>query len=94
MLALRVIEHLDIIEHIPSSLVTCFVNPAANPLSLEQIEETFNDSVVVAVTPAAHRSLEDRLHRQPFLRGSWQQDAFGILFKCNQFAASEKSKVR
>ena len=34
MLALRVIEH------IPSSLVTCFVKPAANPLSFEQIEET------------------------------------------------------
>ena len=47
MLALRVIEHLDIIEHIPSSLVTCFVNPAPNPLSFEQIEEAFNDIVVV-----------------------------------------------
>ena len=58
MLALRVIEHLDIIEHIPSSLVTCFVNPAANPLSFEQIEEAFNDGVVVAVTPPAHRMLK------------------------------------
>ena len=57
MLALWVIEHLDIIEHIPSSLVTCFVNPAANPLSFEQIEEAFNDGVVVAVTPPAHRML-------------------------------------
>ena len=58
MLALRVIEHLDVIEHIPSSLVTCFVNPAANPLSFEQIEEAFNDGVVVAVTPPAHRMLK------------------------------------
>ena len=58
MLALWVIEHLDIIEHIPSSLVTCFVNPAANPLSVEQIEEAFNDGVVVAVTPPAHRMLK------------------------------------
>ena len=58
MLALWVIEHLDIIEHIPSSLVTCFVNPAANPLSFEQIEEAFNDGVVVAVTPPAHRMLK------------------------------------
>ena len=94
MLARRIIDNLDIIEHIPSSLVTRFVNPAVNSLSFEQIEETFDDSVVVAVTPAAHRSLEDRLYREPFLRGSWQQDAFGILFKCNQFAASEKSKAR
>jgi hypothetical protein len=58
MLALWVIEHLDIIEHIPSSLVTCFVSPAANSLSFEQIEEAFNDSVVVAVTPPAHRMLK------------------------------------
>ena len=58
MLALWGIEHLDIIEHIPSSLVTCFVNPAANPLSFEQIEEAFDDGVVMAVTATAHRMLK------------------------------------
>ena len=39
MLTLRIIDNLDIIEHIPSSLVTRFVNPAVNSLSFEQIEE-------------------------------------------------------
>ena len=58
MLALRIIEHLDIIEHIPSSLVTRFVNPAADSLSLEQIEEAFDDGVVIAVTATAPRMVK------------------------------------
>ena len=58
MLALWVIEHLDIIENILSGLFSRFVDLAANPLSFEQIEEAFNDSVVVAVTAPAHRMLK------------------------------------
>ena len=58
MLAHRIIDNLDIIENILSGLFSRFVDLAANSLSLEQIEEAFNDGVVVAVTPAAHRMLK------------------------------------
>ena len=58
MLALRVIEHLDIIENILSGLFSRFVDLAVDSLSLEQIEEAFDDGVVMAVTPPAHRMLK------------------------------------
>jgi hypothetical protein len=46
-----------VIEYILPSLVPRFVKPAANPFSLEQIQEAFGDSVVVAVTTSAHGML-------------------------------------
>ena len=54
MFAFWIIKHLNIIEYILSGFVPRFVKPAANPLSLEQIEEAFGDSVVVAVAASAH----------------------------------------
>src|SRR5690606_36228850 len=58
MFAPRVIEHLDIIEHILPRLYTCFVGPAPYSLTFEQIEEALGDSVVVTVSPPAHRVLQ------------------------------------
>ena len=58
MFAFWVIKHLDIIEYILPGFVPGFVKPAANPLSLEKIEETFGDSVVVAVAASAHGMLD------------------------------------
>ena len=58
VLTLRVIEHLDVIENILSGLFTRFIDLATYPLSLEQIEEAFDDGVVVTVPSAAHRMLK------------------------------------
>ena len=58
MLSLRIIEHLDIIENILSGLFSRFVDLAADSLSLEQIEEAFDDGVVMAVTATVHRMLK------------------------------------
>jgi hypothetical protein len=58
MFACCVIKHLDIIEYILPSFVPRFVKPAANPISLEKIEEAFGYSVVVVVTELAHGMLD------------------------------------
>ena len=58
MFAFWIIKHLYIIENILPGFVPRFVKPAANPFSLEQIEEAFGDSVVVAVTASANGMLD------------------------------------
>ena len=40
MLALWIIEHLDVVEHILPGFCAGFVGSAAYPLALEQVEET------------------------------------------------------
>jgi len=58
VLACWIIEHLDVIENILSGFVTRFIYLAADPLSFEQIEEAFDDGVIVAVLSADHRMLK------------------------------------
>ena len=58
MLGLWVVEHLDAIEHILPCLGAGFVGSAPYPLPLEQVEEAFGDSVIVAVSASAHRMFE------------------------------------
>jgi hypothetical protein len=55
VLAFWIIEHLNIIENILSGFITRFIDLAADTLSFEQIEEAFDDSVIVTVPSAAHR---------------------------------------
>jgi hypothetical protein len=45
MLALWVVEHLDVVEHILPRLDAGLVGSAAYPLALEQIEEALGNSV-------------------------------------------------
>ena len=58
MLAHRVVEHLDVIEHVLSGFLACFVGTAADALSLERREEALGNRVVVAVAASAHRVLK------------------------------------
>ncbi len=52
--ALGVVEHLDVIEVIGTGISSCWVNLAANPLALEQLEEAFGHRVVKAIATPAH----------------------------------------
>ncbi len=55
MLAYRVVEHLDVNEHILPGLVAGLVGTAPYPLALEQVEEALDDGVVMTVATSAHR---------------------------------------
>lgn len=54
MLALRVVEHLDVIEHVAPCFPPVQVGPAADALALEQLKETLRHRIVVAVATPAH----------------------------------------
>ena len=49
-----VIEHLDVVEDICPCLIARRIDPSANALSLEQLEEALCDCVVMAVVAPAH----------------------------------------
>ena len=51
---LGVVEHLDLVKDISTGILPGWVDLAANPLTLEQLEEAFGHSIVMAVAPAAH----------------------------------------
>ena len=53
MLACRVVEHLDVVEHILPGLDAGLVGSTPYPLAFEQIEEALRDSIVMAVSPPA-----------------------------------------
>ena len=58
MLALRVIEHLDVIEHILPGFLAGSIGPPSDPFTLEQVEEALGDGIVVTVPSAAHGMLK------------------------------------
>ena len=68
MLSLRIVEHLDVVEHLLPGFGAGFVGPAAYAFALEQVEEALGHSIapgnsvsegalrrVVAVPAAAQR---------------------------------------
>ena len=52
--AFGVVEHLDVIEDVGTGILSCWVNLAANPLALEQLEEAFGYRVVMAIATPTH----------------------------------------
>ena len=54
MLTDRVVEHLDIIEHVLPGLFACFIGASPDALARERREEALGDSIIMAVSPAAH----------------------------------------
>ena len=50
MLADRVVEHLDIIEHVLPGFFARFIGASPDALTLEEIEESLGDGVIVAVS--------------------------------------------
>ena len=53
VLALRVVEHLDVVEHVLPGFLARSVGAAPDPLELEQVEEALDDGAIVAVASAA-----------------------------------------
>jgi hypothetical protein len=58
VLALRVVEHLDVLEHVLPCGFAGKVGSAADALALEKLEEAFRNRVIMAVSPAAHTCVQ------------------------------------
>lgn len=58
MLAFRVVEHFDVVEFVPPSVVPGRIGSASNPLSFQELEEAFGHGIVVAVAASAHAGFE------------------------------------
>ena len=54
VLALWIVEHFDVVEHVLSGVGAGSVGSPPDPFALQQIEETLGDRVVMAVTATAH----------------------------------------
>jgi hypothetical protein len=54
MLALAVVEHLDVIEDIHPRRLSVRVDATLDPFPFEQLEEAFCHRSVVTVSPPAH----------------------------------------
>ena len=73
MLALRVVEELDVVEHVPSCVVSGWICPPPDPLPFQQLEEALRDGVVVTVAATAHAGFQIVLvqERLPFPAIAW-----------------------
>jgi hypothetical protein len=54
MTTLRVVKHLDVIEYITTSVLSCGVNFPLDPFPFQQLEEALSYGIVVAVSSTAH----------------------------------------
>ena len=54
MFALGIVKHLDVIEHVRSSVFSGLVCSAPNALAFQQVEEALGDRIVMAVPATAH----------------------------------------
>jgi hypothetical protein len=58
VLALRVVEHLDVVEHVLPRGFAGQVGASSDAFPLAGLEEAFRDRVVMAVAAAAHAGLQ------------------------------------
>lgn len=54
MLAFRIVEHLDVIEHVGSRVFSGFICPASNTFAFKQVKEALGHGIVMAVPATAH----------------------------------------
>ena len=54
MFALRVVEKLDVVEHVAPGFFAGFVFLSPDAFAFEQVEEAFGDCIVPAVPTSAH----------------------------------------
>jgi len=55
VLALWVVEELNVFEDIAPRVFSCSVSPPSDLLSLQELEEALCDGVVMTIAPTAHR---------------------------------------
>ena len=67
MLALRIIEHLNVFEYVLSCVNPCRIGFSSNLLAFQQLEEAFGDSVVMTVAATAHTGVQIVLSKKRFL---------------------------
>ena len=58
MLALWIVEQLDVFEHVSSCVATGGIGSASGPFSCQELEDTLGNGVVVAVAASAHAGAE------------------------------------
>jgi hypothetical protein len=58
MLALRIVKHLDVVEHILPCFVSGFICFAAYAFTLEQVEKALDNRIVMTVSATAHAVFE------------------------------------
>ena len=58
VLSFRIVEHLDVVEHVLPGVGPGFLGPTPYPFALEHIEEALRDRVVVTVAAPAHGMLQ------------------------------------
>lgn len=54
MLALRIVDHLHIVEDFLSRIISALVGLAPDTLTLDEVEEALCSHIVMTVAPAAH----------------------------------------
>ena len=54
MFALRIVEHLDVVEDVLPRVVSGFVGSASDTFALQEVEEAFGDGIVVTIASPAH----------------------------------------
>ena len=65
MLALGIVEPLDVVEQVRACLISGSVATPVCPLQLQRREEAFHCRIVPAITPAAHAAGDVLLGQQP-----------------------------
>ena len=58
MLAGRIVEHLNIVEHVLPCCVACEVGLPSDPFAFQEMEEAFWDRVVMTIFAAAHTGIQ------------------------------------
>ena len=64
MFVLRVIEKLDVVEHVLAGFLACFVFSAEDAFAFEQFEEALDDGILPAVRSAANAGNEVVLFKE------------------------------
>ena len=54
MLALRVVEELDVFELVTIGVLACPICQPPDPLPFQKLDEALGDGIVVAVSASAH----------------------------------------
>ena len=58
MLAFRIAEHLNVFEHVMSSVVSCQVDLTPDAFPFQKLEEALGDGIVMALAASAHAGFQ------------------------------------